>query len=361
MKLLRYVAFVLLAAGTVLTQAAAAQQADDSTPTAPPAVKSFDPAAIDKTVDPCVNFYQYACGNWIKSNPVPADQVRWLRSFSTVAERNRYLLWKDLDAAAKDPRTPLQRQYGDFYAACMDTAAVDKAGLTPIEPAWAAIARLNDPKQLAGLLSDLENHGTPDGFFDFGVGQDEKNSSQQIAELFQGGLSLPDREYYLNPAAHYATIRAEYIEHMKKMFALAGDTPDAAATEAAAVMTIETAMAKASMSRTEMRQPENRYHIYTVAELDKLSPDFNWTTYFWSTGIGHFDRLNVGTPDYFKALSSLIQTEPLDAWKSYLRWHVLHGEAEYLPKAFYDANFDFFQKTLAGQKEPTPRWKMCTA
>jgi putative endopeptidase len=347
--------------GTVLAQAPAAPQPDSAKPVAPAESKSFDLSAIDKTADPCTDFYQYACGNWLKSSPIPSDQVRWVRSFSLLEERNRYLLWQELDAAAKDPKTLLQKQYGGFYASCMDTATVEKRGLTPIQPAWKAIDSLSAASQLPTLLAQLENHGTPDGFFNFGVGQDEKDSSKQIAEIFQGGISMPDRDYYIVDTPRFKAIRAQYVAHVTSMFTLAGDTPEQAAKEAAAVMEIEMAMAQSATSRTDLRQPENRYHIYTVADFQKLAPGFDWNTYFTMVGIGHFDTLNVATPNYFKALDGLLKSESLDAWKSYLRWHVLHGQANALPKAFFDENFSFFEKTLTGQQAPEARWKQCSS
>jgi putative endopeptidase len=170
-------------------------QVDASKPAPPQVVKSFDLSAIDKTADPRADFHQYACGNWIKSDPIPADQVRWVRSFSQVFERNRFLLWQELNAA-KDPKTPLQKQYGDFFAACMDIGLVDQKGVTPIQPAWAMVASLSESRHLPPLLGKLENDGTPYGFFDAYVLQDEKDSTQQTAQLWQGGLSLPDRDYY---------------------------------------------------------------------------------------------------------------------------------------------------------------------
>jgi putative endopeptidase len=311
MKYLPLVSILLLAAGTALAQTPSAPIADASKPAPPPAIRSFDVSALDKTADPCTDFYQYACGSWVKNNPVPPDQVRWVRSFSQLSERNRYLLWQQVDAAARDPKSPLQKQYGDFYAACMDTSLIEKKGLGPIQPSSTVISQLADAKQLPALLSRLENDGTPDGFFGFDVTQDDKDSSQQIAELWQGGLSLPDRDYYIEPSKHFAEIRSQYLEHLKKMFTLAGDEPQQAAREAAAVIQIETALAKASTSRTDLRQPENRYHIYTVADLEKLAPAFDWSAYFTAIGIGRFDTLNVVTPEFFKVLSALIQSEPL--------------------------------------------------
>ena len=350
-----------LTAAIVLVLAPASAQTDASKPAPPAEIKSFDLSAIDKTADPCTDFYQYSCGNWVKNNPIPADQVRWARSFSLLGERNRYLLWQELDAAAKAPKSPLEKKYGDYFAACMNTDLVEQKGLEPLEPSLKRIAGLGDAHGLAALIGGLASAGSPAPLFRFGVGQDEKDSSKQIAQIGQGGLSLPDRDYYIKDTARFKTIREQYVAHMTKMFTLAGDSPEQAAKEAAAVLEIETALATASTDRTLMRDPENRYHIYTLADFQKLAPGFDFSVYFKDVKIRAFATLNVSTPDFFKGLNTLMDKEPVDAWKSYLRWHTIHSSASNLPKAFFDENFAFFGKTLQGQKEPTPRWKQCTA
>jgi putative endopeptidase len=338
----RIASALLFATGAIFAASAQTAGAQSDKPAPPAEAKSFDLSAIDKSADPCTDFYQYACGNWNKANPIPADQVRWARSFSLLGERNRYLLWQELDAASKAPKTPLQKKYGDYYAACMNTDLVEQKGLEPLKPVFARIATLNDPHHISALVGELAAHGSAAPLFRFG----------------QAGLSLPDRDYYL--ADRFAKIRDQYKEHLTKMFTLAGDSPDEAAKEADGVLRIETALAKASMSRVEMRDPEKRYHIYTVTDLQKLAPDFDFSVYFTDVKVGSFETLNVSTPDFFKSLNGLLTSEPVDAWKSYLRWHSLHAVAPNLPKAFFDENFDFFGKTLAGQKVPTPRWKQCT-
>jgi putative endopeptidase len=358
MNCLRIASALLLASGAVFAASAQSPQSSPDKPAPPPEARSFDLSAIDKTADPCVDFYQYACGNWNKANPIPADQVRWARSFSLLGERNRYLLWQELETAANAPKTPLQRKYGDFFAACMNTDLVEKRGLEPLQPTFASIAALDDPKKIGPLVGELASRGEAAPLFMFGVRQDEKDSSKQIATIGQAGLSLPDRDYYL--LDRFAKIRDQYKEHLTRMFTLAGDSPELAARNAESVLRIETALAKASMSRVEMRDPEKRYHIYTVEDFQKLAPDFDFSVYFRDVKAGSFETLNVSTPGFFSALNGLLTSEPLDAWKAYLRWHNLHALAPNLPRAFFDENFNFFGKILAGQKEPTPRWKQCT-
>jgi putative endopeptidase len=222
------------------------------------------------------------------------------------------------------------------------------------------IATLEDKKQLAAMVAELQSKYAVGTFYALYVQQDQKDSSQQIASTRQGGLSLPDRSYYLTDDARSEKLRGEYVEHVTKMFVLAGDTPEAAATEAKSVMTIETALAKGSTERVEMRDPAKIYHIMTLAELQNLSPDYDWKAYLAGTRIGEFKTLNVATPDFFKAMNAALETASLESIKSYLRWHALHTAAPALSKPFVEENFNFFSATLQGQKEETPRWKLCT-
>jgi putative endopeptidase len=330
------------------------------TPVEPKAPQSMDLNAIDKTADPCTDFYQYACGNWRKNNPIPGDQSRWGR-FNELSERNRYLLYVDLKKAADSPATPLQRKYGDFFAACMNSGLADQLGDKPILPLFARIDAIRDKKEIAAVSAWLDSK-TPTGIlFRFGVEQDQKNSSQQIEAVHQGGLTLPDRDYYIQSDPHMQDIRDKYRDYIVTVFKLTGDSEDQAKTEATEVIDIETALAKGSTPRVELRDPDKRYHIMTLAGLDQLDPNFDWSAYFAAVNAPKVTDLNVGQPDFFKAENQLIADQSLDAFKAYLKFHVINGVASWLSQPYQDASFDFFQKTLQGQAEQTARWKRCTA
>ena len=331
-----------------------------SGPTAAPKKPiSMDLTAIDKSANPCVDFYQYACGNWNKQNPIPPTESRWSR-FNELADRNNYLLYTDLKKAAEAPKSPLQKKYGDFFASCMNTEEVDKAGAKPLQPELDAIAGLKSTKDLAALNVELSKRFGGAELLGVGVQQDQKDATKQILGTGQGGLTLPDRDYYLNPAPRFAKLREDYVDNIKATFKLLGDSPEQADREAAAVMKIETDLAKGTMDRVVMRDPDKRYHPMTIAQVQELTPDYNWKEYLDGIGMGSVPGLNVMSPDFEKTVNAELQSEPVDAWKSYLRWHAVHSAAPFLSQNFVDTNFDFFSKTLNGQPEDQPRWKRCT-
>ncbi len=333
-------------------------RADDASANiTPPKVPAFSVDYMDRSVSPATNFYEFAAGQWLKDNPVPADKSRWA-SFSELAERNWYLIHEILvNAANHDGALPSgspTREVGDFFASAMDTNRIEKLGLKPIAADLKRIDRIKSAKDLFAVLADFHQRGIG-GLFNASFGQDAKNSSIYAIGLDQGGLSLPDRDYYLKE--NFAEKLKQYREHLEKMFALLGEKPAVAETNAATVIALETDLAKVSRSRVDLRDPDKNYNKFTGQELDTKTPALLWKVYFADLNLANPAYEIVGQPEFFEALNKLVAERPLSDWKIYLRWHLLHASASLLPMAFEQENFNFYGKVLSGQPEQEPRWK----
>jgi putative endopeptidase len=342
------VGLCLLAAGNLLAQ---------STPDAnPPKVPQFSVDYMDRLVSPATNFYLYADGTWLKNNPVPPDKSRWA-SFSELNERNIWLIHQILVAAADDKSAPVGspvREVGDFYASAMDTNLIEELRFKPIQGDLDKIAGLKSKTELLAYIAS--QHRLGEGMlFGSGVGPDDKDSTTYTFGVRQGGLSLPDRDYYLKDS--FASQRTAYREHITKMFTLLGEPADQAAADAGTVITLETELAEVSRSRVDLRDPDKNYNKLTVVELTARDPDLGWPDYLAGRGVPNVTNVVVGQPEFFDALDKLIQTNSLADWQTYLRWHLLHGAAGALHHEVEEENFNFFGRILTGQPQQEARWK----
>jgi putative endopeptidase len=321
---------------------------------------SLDVTSLDKSVDPCVDFYKFSCGGWQKLNPIPADQAGW-DVYAKLTNENEQFLWGILeeDASAKN-RTLVQQKVGDYFAACMDTAAIDAKGDAPVQPVLAEIAALKTREELIQSLTTLHHRVAGSFFFGARTGQDAVDASTIIVDLGAGGLGLPDRDYYLKMDPKSVKLREQYVAYIQQLLGLSGEPAEKAKADADAILRIETALARATLTRVERRDPHKTYHMMPLAELTALTPAVDWTTYFATQGAPGLTKLNVSQPEFMKAVQTELTTEDLEALRAYLRFHVLTAAAPYLAHPFEQANFNFFSTTLRGTPAMPPRWKTCT-
>jgi endothelin-converting enzyme/putative endopeptidase len=354
----------------LLPAAASAQVSIKQDSPALPKLNHFDPQMADSALDPCADFYRYACNKWMKANPIPPDQVSW-GTGDPLQIWNESLLRETLEKNSSDAasRSAVEKQIGDYWYACMDEKGIEAAGIKAIEPELDRIAALKSKKQLSEEIARLhmmipgaqspDSNETDAALFGFSGQQDYDDATRSVATFDQGGMALPSRQFYLDDDAKSQEIRKKYVQHVTNMLVLAGEKPQQAATDAATVLEIETAMAKSAMDAVARRDPKNLNNKMTLEQFKASAPSLDWDKYIVLVGAPASKQYMITSPEFFKGLEKLVQERPLADWKTYLRWQLVHGEAPFLNKAFVDENFDFFSKTLYGAEQQQPRWRRC--
>jgi putative endopeptidase len=360
-------AVIALCASVALAQENPNPKADSATGlkerplTELPYTPSLDVPSMDKSADPCGDFYQFTCGGWMVSNPIPPDQAAW-SVYGKLEEENTQFLWGVLEDDAKPSaeRNAVQQKIGDYFAACMDISAIEQLGAKPLQPLLDEIRAIKSKEDLTGFLAKEHPRNYSSGFvFGFGADQDFGDATQVIAYAHAGGIGMPDRDYYTKTDAKSKELRSKYLQHVAKMLELTGETKAQAEKDAATTMRIETDLARAALTRVEKRDPYNLYHKMSIEDFSKLTPALDWKRYLADSGIITIQTINVTEPKFFKALEKELGSVPLADWKAYLRWHAVHSRAPYLSKSFVTEDFNFYRKTLRGVTEQPPRWKQC--